>query len=150
MEGLKESDAIDKDMLLGDSNNQERIFNTKQLILVGNRQFEFTQFDNIFSLSRSPFLDELNLSTSSVDINNLKKKLLTLAPNQLPSCFCCGKEIGSSGSKKTKIDGCHFCQKWGCDDCIEKSFPFPLRDDASGEILFGKICKVCETKFYIK
>ena len=56
-ESLKLSDAItDKDVLFG-QDSQERIFNNRQLIFVGTRQFEFTQFDAIFTLSRSPFLD---------------------------------------------------------------------------------------------
>ena len=39
-EGLKESEAIEKDIM--GNTDQERIFNTKQLIFVGSRQFEFT------------------------------------------------------------------------------------------------------------
>jgi len=56
-----------------------------------------------------------------------------------------------TGSKKTKLDACHFCQKWGCGDCVFKNFPFPLPEQlSSDQTLIGRICRVCETKFYIK
>jgi hypothetical protein len=84
------------------------------------------QFDPIFELTHTPFLAELGLSLD-IDDANLKKKLQTLYPEKLPSCFCCGKDVslGISGSKKVKIDACHFCTKWGCEDCVYKSYPFP-------------------------
>lgn len=72
-------------------------------------------------------------------------------PNQLPDCFCCGKDNVLTGSKKTKLDACHFCQKWGCGDCVFKNFPFPLPEQLAGDqTLIGRICRLCETKFYIK
>lgn len=43
---------------------------------------------------------------------------------------------------------CHFCTHWGCGECIEKNFPFPVA--VNGQYNRGKICRVCETKFYVK
>jgi hypothetical protein len=62
------------------------------LIFVGNRQFEFTQYDAIFSLDHSPLLDELGLSSMGEEAT-LKKKLQQMIPEKLPSCFCCGKDV---------------------------------------------------------
>jgi len=55
---------------------------------------------------------------------------------------------GLGTSKKIKVDACHFCQRWVCGDCATKSFPFPVK--TGSEALRGRICKVCESKFYIK
>ena len=57
----------------------------------------------------------------------------------------------SGGSKKQRqVEACHFCLKWACGDCVEKSFPFPIANAADQKSCErGKICKVCETKFYI-
>jgi len=75
---------------------------------------------------------------------------LTLYPEKLPSCFCCGKDFSGTagGSKKPKIDACHFCTKWGCEDCVYKTYPF--LNQTGQETQRGRICRVCESKFYIK
>jgi len=150
MEGLRESEANFQDKILS-SDKQKDFINTKQQIAVGNRQFEFTQYDSIFNLTHSPFLAELSLPLDA-DESSFKKRLQTLYPEKLPSCFCCGKDVfgGITGSKKVKIDACHFCTKWGCDDCVYKTYPFPQTSSGSSEPHRGRICRVCETKFYIK
>ena len=59
--------------------------------------------------------------------------------------------MASLSSKKQKdIEACHFCMKWACGDCITKSFPYPLPDKDTKQQERGRICRVCETKFYIK
>lgn len=94
----------------------------------------------------------MGLSPDQSDSAALKKRLQAAAPTNMPNCFCCGKDILlSGGSKKQRqVEACHFCQKWACGECVAKSFPFPVADKASGQYLRGKICRVCETKFYIK
>jgi hypothetical protein len=47
-----------------------------------------------------------------------------------------------------KVKQCHFCAYIGCGDCINKKFPFPANNKDYANR--GKICKVCENKFYIK
>ncbi len=85
-------------------------------------------------------------------MNALKKKLKEMTPTALPNCYCCGRDTsgGAAGvSKKVKVDACHFCQRWVCNDCATKSFPFPVSSN-DGSTMRGRICRVCESKFYIK
>ncbi len=151
MESIKESEALEKERMLYSTDNKFECFNTMQVIQIGARQFDFFQDDPIFTLSHSPFIKELGLQPIG-DETNLKKKLLALIPDKLPSCFCCGKEVwGAAGtSKKIKVEACHFCTKWGCEDCVVKSFPFAKVLKGQSEAQRGRICRVCETKFYIK
>ena len=70
-DAIKESDH-DKEKILnrGTFSNEaamqieSKFLNAKQLIFIGQRQFEFTQFDMIFTLTHSPFLEELGLTVS--------------------------------------------------------------------------------------
>ena len=60
-EGLKEAEAIDKDFLL--NNSQQEIFlSTKQTITVGNRQFLFSKDEKLFELTHSELLAQMGLS----------------------------------------------------------------------------------------
>jgi hypothetical protein len=67
-------------------------------MVIGNKQFEFVQEDPIFELFHSPFLTELGLSIEGGDEATFKKKLQTLYPEKLPSCFCCGKDVSGTTS----------------------------------------------------
>lgn len=58
-------------------------------------------------------------------------------------CFICLKKI-----ERNKCIECQFCEKFGCNECVYKTFPFPKNNPDMTK--WGKICKVCETKFYIK
>lgn len=43
---------------------------------------------------------------------------------------------------------CNFCARMGCSECIYKKYPYPVNNPDNHNK--GKICKLCETKFYIK
>jgi|APCry1669192010_1035390.scaffolds.fasta_scaffold163597_1 hypothetical protein len=58
----------------------QNFLNAKQVIFIGQKQFEFSQFDAIFTLSHSPFLEELGLTVSSTDDQTLRKKLMQIIP----------------------------------------------------------------------
>ena len=70
-DALKESE-LDKDKILNrgtftsDAAMQieSNFLNAKQVIFIGQKQFEFSQFDMIFTLTHSPFLEELGLTVS--------------------------------------------------------------------------------------
>ena len=151
MESLRESEVNQPEKFFSSSDKKQDFYHTKQQITVGNRQFEFLQDDAIFKLKQSPFIKEFGLQPDG-DEQNLKKKLQGIYPEKLPSCFSCGKDVcgGNSGSKKVKIDACHFCTKWGCEDCVYKSYPFPRLISGATDYQRGRICRVCETKFFIK
>ena len=70
-DALKESE-LDKDKILNRGNFtsdaamqiESNFLNAKQVIFIGQKQFEFSQFDMIFTLTHSPFLEELGLTVS--------------------------------------------------------------------------------------
>ena len=60
-EGLMESEAIDKDFLLNNS-QQELFLQTKQTISVHNRQFDFSKEDPLFTMTHSLLLIQLGFT----------------------------------------------------------------------------------------
>lgn len=118
--------------------DQGKFLTKKQEIFVGDQKFEFTQYDRIFKLSRTPH-PELAASIK-------EGKKFKVAKLPCGNCFCCMKDL----SLKVKQDICHFCTLQGCTDCVYKEFPFLNKEEGASTFQHGKVCRVCETKFYIK
>ena len=116
--------------------NQQELFSRKQKIEVKGVEVEFTKFDNIFTLSKTQVENNSKDQLSYIFGKNIGKE-----------CFCCRKFI----TKGTKQVQCQFCTLAGCKECVYKQFPFPQIDESNPSAKRrGKICKLCETKFYIK
>lgn len=77
------------------------------------------------------------MDKSVANPNNSKKN-----KNISGNCYPCNKALDRHAVE------CHFCGNLGCQDCVYKTFPFPVNNSENSSR--GKICKVCETKFYIK
>eukprot|EP00347_Sterkiella_histriomuscorum_P002076 403369568 len=137
--------------------SQEQILNREQEILVEGRKHTFNQNDSIFNISESQIgqtfseLSHQNHNDLISQSSNLskqttnKKKKVKIVPIQNQPCFCCNQML----SKSVKQDICEFCTKQGCKACVYKKFPFPLKDLNDNQQR-GKICKICETKFYVR
>lgn len=65
-----------------------------------NRQFEFSKEDALFTMTHSQLFIQLGFTLDQQDSTAFKKKLKEIAPANLPNCFCCGKDIPTSGGSK--------------------------------------------------
>ena len=89
---------------------------------VGDRQYEFSHDDPIFTLDRPAQRKELSTS----------------------ACNCCGDPFKSA----KQVVYCEFCGHPVCKTCLLKSRPLPNAEgDESGR---GQICRQCDRKFYVR
>ena len=124
---------------LNDINQDEFQKNRKQFIKVGDHQFDFTKNDSIFRISHS----QIEAVVEQGSTKEKKEKVVPITG----SCFCCKKDL----TAKVKQDRCDFCTLQGCKECIYKKYPYPKPIDKETIVCGkGRICRVCETKFYIK
>lgn len=112
---------------------KEKFDGNETVITVGKFKFLFDQNDSIFDLSQ-PCND------------SLKAKGLKLKDIDLPTKDC--KVCKTIMTDLKKVSQCDFCACFGCQECVHKQFPFPVKEKDK-EFQFGAICLICETKLYI-
>lgn len=105
--------------------------------MIGDREFEFDENDPIFYVQRPKNSSEYH--------------------NTNDGCNTCGTAWVKTSDLQNSH--CHFCGISNCKNCMKKTRKFyqdrrssfaNQQNPGESDVLRGKICKVCDRKFFIK
>ena len=105
----------------------KELLEASRVFVIGQREYLFDEMENIF------FMDKA--------INQREMK-------NTPSCNTC--EHAWKNQKELQNSHCHFCGRSNCKECLKKTRLFRAKKETGEERLRGRICKLCDRKFFIK
>ena len=110
------------------SNRVNELIEASRVFVIGNKEHIFDEMENIFFMDRPiPQRDYKNT----------------------PSCNTC--EHPWKNQKELTNSHCEFCGKSSCKNCLKKTRLFrQVKTPCSDKTKRGRICKLCDRKFFIK